>query len=88
MRLDIKPSYNRDLRRIRNRDVRQRLRRKIEEIESASNIAGVTNVLKMAGYDNHYRIRVGKYRLGLALEDNVVVLVRFRPRRDFYRHFP
>ncbi len=88
MRLDIKPSYNRDLRRVRNGNVKQRLLRKIEEIGSASNIAEVTNVLKMEGYDSHYRIRVGKYRLGIALEDDVVVLIRFRPRRDFYRYFP
>ena len=42
----------------------------------------------MTGWENHYRIRIGDYRLGIALEGDVVVLVRFRHRSDFYRGFP
>ncbi len=42
----------------------------------------------MAGQERHYRIRIGGHRLGIVLEDDVVVLLRFGPRRDFYRHFP
>ena len=88
MRLDIRPSFNRDLRRIRDRDVRQRLTLKIQEIEAASNFTQMTDVLKMQGYDIHYRIRVGNYRLGIAVEGDVVILLRFGHRRDFYRGFP
>ena len=88
MRLDTLPSFNRDLRRIRDRDVRQRLTLKIQEIEAASNFTQMTDVLKMQGYDIHYRIRVGNYRLGIAVEGDVVTLLRFGHRRDFYRGFP
>ena len=88
MRLDIRPSFNRDLRRIRDRDVRQKLTLKIQEIEAASNFTQVTDVLKMQGHDIHYRIRVGNYRLGIAVEGDVVILLRFGHRRDFYRGFP
>ena len=88
MRLDTRPSFNRDLRRIRDRDVRQRLTLKIQEIEAASNFTQMTDVLKMQGYDIHYRIRVGNYRLGIAVEGDVVILLRFGHRRDFYRGFP
>ena len=88
MRLDTRPSFNRDLRRIRDRDVRQRLTLKIQEIEAASNFTQMTDVLKMQGYDIHYRIRVGNYRLGIAVEGDVVTLLRFGHRRDFYRGFP
>ena len=68
MRLDIRPSFNRDLRRIHDRNARQRLTRKIEEIKAASSLTQVTNTLKMEGYDNHYRIRIGDYRLGIAVD--------------------
>ena len=88
MRLDIRPSFNRDLGRIRDRDVRQRLTRKIEEIESASNLTQITNLVKMEGYDYHYRMRLGDYRLGVAVEGDMVILQRFGHRRDFYRGFP
>ena len=35
-----------------------------------------------------YRIKVGAYRLGIALDGDTVVLVRFMHRRDIYRNFP
>ena len=90
MRLDIRPSFNRDLRRIHDRNARQRLTRKIEEIKAASSLTQVTNTLKMEGYDNdnHYRIRIGDYRLGIAVDGDVVILQRFGHRRNFYRGFP
>ena len=42
----------------------------------------------MAGWERHYRIRIGDYRLGLEMDGDVAVLVRFRHRREFYRYFP
>ena len=88
MRLEIKSSFNRDLRRIHDRDVRRRLTRKMDEIEAASNLTQVTDIVKMQGYDHLYRIRVGNYRLGIAIESDVVILQKLDHRRDFYRGFP
>ena len=82
---------NRDLGRIRDRRFKTEISSaKIEEIAvSVQPSLNVTNVRPDGRlWDNHYRIRVGKYRVGIALEDNVVVLISFRPRQDFYRYFP
>ena len=85
MRLDIRPSYNRDMRRIRQADVRRRLARRLEELEAAPRISEVRSTLKMAGYDNIYRIRVGAYRLVVEVEGDLVSLLRVAHRRDVYR---
>ena len=42
----------------------------------------------MAVRERYYRARIGDHRLGIALEGDVVVLVRFLHRRDIYRLFP
>ncbi|NPA92437.1 MAG: type II toxin-antitoxin system RelE/ParE family toxin, partial [Chloroflexi bacterium] len=39
-------------------------------------------------YTSFYRIRLGDYRLGLEIEGDTVVFVRFLHRRDIYRYFP
>ena len=66
----------------------RRLRGKIEELEAAPALADVSNVRKMEGWENHYRIRIGAYRLGIEMEGEVAILQRFGPRSDFYRYFP
>ena len=69
--------------------MRRRIDRRIAELEAASMLAEVSSVegLKSQG-GRYYRIKVGAYRLGIAIEGDTVVLVRFMHRRDVYRHFP
>ena len=88
MKVERAPSFRRDLRRTTDREARARVQEKIAELEEASTLFEVTNVRRMAGQERHYRIRIGGHRLGIVLEDDVVVLLRFGPRRGFYRHFP
>ena len=88
MEIEATPAFIRDLKRVRHRRLQQRITRKIEELDAASTLSDVTGVQPMTGWANRYRIRIGDYRLGIALEGGVVVLVRLGPRRDFYRYFP
>ena len=46
-------------------------------------------VVKLKGYDNEYRIRIGDYRVRYEIEDeNLIVLVLdCRHRREIYRKF-
>ena len=43
---------------------------------------------KLSGASGFYRIRVGDYRVGIAVEDETVEFVRVLHRRDIYRAFP
>jgi mRNA interferase RelE/StbE len=42
----------------------------------------------MRGYPDSYRIRVGKYRIGLKIIDNIVVFYRIKSRDEIYSVFP
>ncbi len=89
MELDYRASFIRDLERVRNADIRDRVRRMIEEMEEAPTLAGIPGAVRMrAAKGRYYRIRIGDYRLGIALEGGVVILVRFLHRRSIYRYFP
>ena len=48
----------------------------------------IGDLKKLRGGERYYRIRLGEYRIGLILEGDKVVFVRFLPRKDIYRYFP
>ena len=89
MEAETRPSFIRDLKRLRSATIRRRLERAIGTIEAAADITAIPGMVRItATGEPHYRIRIGDYRLGIALDGDVVVLVRFLHRRDIYRFFP
>ncbi len=42
----------------------------------------------MSGFHDFYRIRIGDYRIGIALANAAVEFIRCLPRKDLYRFFP
>ena len=88
MEVEFRGSFTRDLRRIQSTQVRQRVLRKLEELEAALAIEEVSGIRRLTADGRHYRIRIGDYRLGITMEGDVCVLVRFLHRREIYRVYP
>ena len=88
MEVEFRTSFTRDLRRIRSAEVRQRVLRKLEELETALTIEEVSGTRRLTADGRQYRIRMGDYRLGITIDGQVAVLVRFLHRREIYRFFP
>ena len=88
MEIRYRTSFGRDTRRERNSDLRRRVERTIEQLQRAPSVASVPGLAAMQGYANHYRIRIGDYRLGIIVDGDTAILVRLLHRRDIYRHFP
>jgi len=88
MRTAFRKSFTRDLKKIKDRNLLDRLRQVIEQVEASENLSSVPDLKKMAGTANFYRIRVGDYRIGIVVEGDCVEFVRCLPRRDLYRFFP
>ena len=80
--------FARDLRRLRSDQIRRRVRSKLEEMEAAPSLAQVRSVKRTAGSENHYRVRIGDFRIGLEMDGEIAILQRFGPRDGFYRGFP
>ena len=81
-------AFSKDIDKLKNKQVSKSLLDVISEIKKSDNIQEINNLVKLEGYKNAYRIRVGEYRIGAFIEGNTVELARFLPRKDIYRYFP
>lgn len=88
MRVEFKQSFIKDLERLRDRWLRERVGETIEQLEGAASLQEIEGVKKLRGGEGYYRIRIGDYRLGLFWAEDRVVLIRFLHRKDMYRYFP
>lgn len=88
MNVEFRRSFVRDLEKIKDSRLTHRVREVIIAVEGAQALAEIANVRKLRHGESHYRIRVGDYRVGIALEGETVVFVRFLHRKDLYRYFP
>jgi mRNA interferase RelE/StbE len=72
----FRESFARDLRGIRDRKLLQRVKEVIEAVEQADSMNDLPNLKRLKGAKGYFRLKLGDYRLGLALENDTVLLVR------------
>lgn len=88
MRAEFKASFLKDIGKIKNKNSLKRIRQIIETFEKSEGLQNVSNLKKLRGSDNYYRIKIGEYRIGLSIQDNLGVFIRCLHRKDIYRYFP
>jgi addiction module RelE/StbE family toxin len=88
LKVEFRNSFVKDLKRLEHTPVKQQVRSVIELAEQATSLRELANIKKLRSGESYYRIRVRNYRLGLILEEDTLVFVRFLHRKDLYRYFP
>ena len=88
MNTQFRESFLKDVEALGDRAIKKRVREAVAQAERAGALREIRNLKKLRGGDQYYRIRVGDYRLGLALQEDTIVFVRCLHRRDIYRHLP
>jgi len=88
MKVDILKKCNKDIQSITDRKLAKLVLEAIDRIEQCSSVNDLKNVKRMKGAADHFRVRIGDYRLGFKVEDDAVLLMRFMHRKDLYRFFP
>lgn len=88
MRTSFRKSFTRDLKKIKDQEILDRVALVIQEVEAAEEPAAVGHLKKITGTADCYRIRIGAYRIGVVLEADMVEFIRCLPRRDLYKYFP
>lgn len=86
MKVLIDRSFERDVKKLPPA-VQAKIKLAIEDILEASSLSTL-KATKMEGAKNAFRIRVGDYRIGIYLENEVIVLSRALNRKDIYHYFP
>ncbi len=88
MKIEFNESFLKDLRVVKDKTVLAKVKATIEAIEIAEPLDQITHLKKMRGSREYFRIRIGDFRLGLRLEGDTLVFIRFLNRKDIYRYFP
>lgn len=88
MNIIVKKIFKKDAEKINDKKTLLILGELIDQIKVVNNISDISNIKKMKGFDNYYRIKLGDYRLGFKYEDENIYLMRILHRKDIYRFFP
>ncbi len=88
MKTAFRETFARDLKGVRDKNLLQRVKESIEAVERADSLNALPNLKKLKGAKNYFRLKIGDYRIGLALESDTVVFVRFLDRKDIYKYLP
>ncbi len=88
MKTGFKKSFLKELKKLKNKNLKNSIADSIIQVEAAENITQIRNLKKLIGYDVYYRMKVGDYRIGVKIEKGLVYFVTFEHRKDIYRNFP
>jgi len=88
MNILIKPLFWRHLKKITDTTLKEEVKQAIKAVEDAETAKNIPELKKLKGYKIFYRIKIGNYRIGVSIENNLVTFVVFMHRKDIYKFFP
>ena len=88
MELEFRDSFLKDVKRIKEKRVKKKISGVVTDARAASSFSDIRNLKKTEGSEYYYRIRIGDYRIGIKLQDKILVFLRCLHRKDIYRYFP
>ena len=88
MKIKYHKSLEKDLRKINDKKIKQKLKLIILEMKEAKVLDELESIKKLTGHPNAFRMRIGSYQLGFYYENNILILSRFVKRNDIYKLFP
>ena len=89
IKVEIRKSFINDLKSIKGNVYYDRIKNlALFELPKMDSMKEIRNLKKLKGFRKYYRIRVGEFRIGLSIENDVLILERVLNRKDIYNYFP
>ena len=88
MKIEFRESFQKDLLRIKDKHLHSKIESALHNIETAKSVEDISNLKKLKGYKEYFRIRVEDFRIGLIIVGGLVIVVRALHRKEIYRYFP
>lgn len=88
MNVRIDKSFEKDTDRIKDQALLTKIAHAINEIIKCQRPDEIKLLKKLKGSHQHYRIRIGDYRIGITIIEDSVTFIRFMHRKDIYKYFP
>jgi len=81
-------TFLKDVEKIRVKSVLLKLQEIIESIRRAETLDEMSDVKKLTGSKNYFRLRFGNYRIGFKFQNKEIKLIRILHRKEIYSYFP
>jgi len=88
MKTAFKASFLKAIKKIDSDQLKADIANAILNFESAESQIQISQLKKLKGYKQYYRIRIGDYRIGIKIEAEIVIFVDIDHRKNIYRIFP
>lgn len=88
MNILFESSFEKDLRKITNKEIKTAILQIIKNVKATSSLREIKNLKKLHSFGSYYRIKIGDYRIGLEFLNNSLIFVRCLHRKDIYKYFP
>jgi mRNA interferase RelE/StbE len=88
MKILYERSFERDIKKIKDKRLRVELREIIKEARDASAPSEIRNLKSLSEKPFYYRIKIHDYRVGVKIKEATITFIRFLHRKDIYRYFP
>ncbi len=72
MKVEFLQSFSRDLDKIKQKKIIRQIGHFINELENLGTLNEISHLRKLSGFKNAFRIRIGDYRIGIFIENNVI----------------
>ncbi|MCL1472189.1 type II toxin-antitoxin system RelE family toxin [Argonema antarcticum] len=89
MKVQYRQAFLKDLKQLKSSTSYERIYElAFTTLESINTLEDISDIKAMVGYAGRYRIRIGNYRIGIEVNEDVIEVMRVLHRREFYRYFP
>ncbi|HEY4611889.1 MAG TPA: type II toxin-antitoxin system RelE/ParE family toxin [Bacteroidota bacterium] len=88
MKVLLRESFLKDVKHLKESHLRTLIKQTIEQVETVGTMMEIRNLKKLKSKGNYYRIRLSEYRIGLKIDNEVVIFIRCLNRKEIYRYFP
>ncbi|MGB3203452.1 MAG: type II toxin-antitoxin system mRNA interferase toxin, RelE/StbE family [Crinalium sp.] len=89
MEVEYRQAFLKDLKQLKSSTSYQRIYElAFTTLETINSLEEIPDIKAMRGYAGRYRIRIGDYRIGIEVKEDVIEVMRVLHRREFYRYFP
>ena len=89
MEVQYRQAFLKDLKQLKSSTSYQRIYDlAFTTLEAINTLEEISDIKAMRGYAGRYRIRIGDYRMGIEVNEDVIEVMRVLHRREFYRYFP
>jgi mRNA interferase RelE/StbE len=88
MKVEVRKAFEKDIQTVINKKLALQITSVLNELGRCTALSEINNIKKMKAKGDYYRIRIGKYRLGLKQESGTLILLRFMDRKYIYTYFP